>query len=330
MLVSDIWTDLKSSRGIGNCVDSEVYSILTDSVRMLANKSQWDCMIGRMTICASDGYIVLPREVEVILGATIDGIPAFPRDKWFEHHINGPGHYTQINGFRNFYDEQDRTPIFRCIDEPSIFFAVGENSADNGKIMLVYGYDITDRELYHIDADGNEVAGIRIPISDGTTSQYIDQAIVKKITRVVKPKTAGAVRLWGYPNCADSTTEPTLYGFYYPDQTEPLLRKYRFPKATTVTIHYRRAHLVYNSQNDWIPFENKLAVLQAAKAVREYGKGEFEKGAVYEQNATRLLVEEEGAQKQKSGIGPQIQDFSSFNAERLRGWGNRSRGYGCR
>lgn len=318
MRVKDIIAEAKSSRGYGGCSDPEILAALSDAVRLLANKSAWDAYMGFMSVCAPDGYLALPREVEKVMGATINGSAAWPRDRWFIHHINGPGANSCIDGFNKFFDEVGTTPIFRCVRTPSVLFAIPESANDNGKEMLVYGYDINDAELFHVE-DGEAVKGMRVPINTSGSTSYPDAAIVKKITHVFKPETEGIVRLWGYEDNFGPDTEPDLYGYYYPDEKEPRYRQYRFPKSALVDITYRRKNLEFRSQEDWIPFDNRLAILQALKAVREYGQGQTAKGESYEDTATRLLLEEEKAIKQQTTIGPQIRNFSAFKNESLRG-----------
>lgn len=326
MQVKHIIADGKSSRGYGNCNDGDFYRGLTDAVRLLANKSSWDVMMGRMTICATEGYLTLPREVEKIMGATINGTAAWPRDLWFRHHINGPGNLGCGNGFNEFYDEVGKTPIFRCIQGPTVLFAIPESAEDNGKELLIYGYDRFDSELFHTDTDGNVVNGMRVPINTSEITNYPDARVIKKVTHVFKPETKGVVRLWGYVDPFDISTVADLYGYYYADETQPTYRQYRFPKCSTVDITFRRKNLEFKSLEDWIPFDNRLALLQSLKAVREYDSGNSAKGVEYELLATRMLIEEEKAYKQYSGTGPQVRNFSAQTNERLRGGYRNGRG----
>jgi hypothetical protein len=325
MLVSEIWSAAKSSRGYGTCTDSKLYEAITEAVAILSNESDWDWMIGHMTLCAFDGYIVLPREVEKIMGANVNGYPTWARDKWYVHHINGMGEYSRIDGYLSFHDEVGNVPVFRCPPSPSILVGIPEDSADEGGEMIVQGYDLVDRELHHIDpTTGKQVKGIRVPISSSDVPGHKDDVVVKKIDRVIKPQTTGMVALWAFDSCTDGTDDPVMLGNYYPDEVEPRYRKYRFPQESCLNIHYRRKNLTFQSQNDFIPFDNTTALLLMLKAVRFYHDTNLGAGQPLEDKAIDILQAAEKAKKARDDIGPQVMDFSSYNNERLRngrGWG---------
>lgn len=329
-LVSEVWNDAKNA--YGNCDSNKLYRTLTQAVKVLADKAQWDWTIGEMTICAYDGYIVMPREVEVILAANSCGQPLWARDKWFIHHINGTGEFSQINAYNAMYDEVGEVSTFRCIPEPSILVGVPELASDEGAVITVYGYDCTDRELYHIDeTTGKQVKGVRVIVTQSGAPAYIDPVVIKSVTRVVKPETNGMVQLWAFPQCYDEDKEPTLIGNYYPDETTPLYRKYRFPKGNTIRLKYRRRYLSFNTQMDFIPFDSTTALMLMLRAMREFDNGNVDRGQTLENKAVSLLASEESANKAKNTIGPQVKDFSSWNNETLRGsWrGRGGNGYCC-
>lgn len=320
MLVKDIWADAKSSRGFGNCDPATLYSAISDSVRVLANKvREWDWMIGTMTICAEDGYLTLPRDVETPLAINVDGSPAWSRDKWFVHHINGPGCGTMIDCFNKFWDEVEDVCTFRQPPNGTYLLGVPEEASDEGKQMLVYGYDIMDKELYHTDGGGKIVKGVRVPITAAAIPAFIDTVIIKKVTRVVKGETDGGVHLWAVdPMGAE---ESVLIGYYYPDEVEPKYRQIRVKAGGEVMMTYRRKTMDVKTQNDWIPFESKLALLLMLQSLRKVYSGDLGGGQAFEEKAVDLLRNEEMSKKVRTSIGPQVRNFSSNNNERLRGRG---------
>lgn len=327
MLVRDIWNDAKSSRGYGNCDPATLYSVISDAVRNLSNEvREWDFMVGRMKLCAEEGYLTLPREIEVPLGCTIDGVAAWPRDKWFIHHINGPGCNSQIDGFREFYDEVGQVCTFReipCGD--TYLLAVPEDAEDIGLELMLFGYDNNDRELQHTNDDGAVVQGRALEIkTDGIPPAYL----VKKIDRIQKPVTKGAVLLWAYSSLLD---DPLLVGFFYPDETEPRYRRMRFPKKSVVTMTYRRKTMDVHNQDDWIPFDNKMALLWALKYIKHANNDDLGRATASMQEAVNLMRKEEASRRVVGSTGPQIRNFSSRNQETLRGsaWGGCGRGRNC-
>lgn len=320
MLVKDIIADARSSRGFGTCDEATLYSVLTEAVQMLSNKvREWDFLISRAEFCAFDGFLTLPREVETPLAATINGKAAWGRDKWFVHHINGPGCHSSTSN--SYWDEVDQTSTFRNVPWPAFLMGTPENVADIGKEMLVYGYDYLDKELQHQDDDGNWVRGIRVIITNDNIVNYPDPVQVKQITRVVKGETAGAVRLWAIDPCG--VDEVTMLGYYYPDEAEPRYRRLRFPNESKVLLTYRRKNLTIQAENDFIPFDSKLALLMALRSLRYMYDGNLAQSQAFEEKAIDLLRNEENAKRVMTSVGPQVRNYSSNNNERLRGsWRN--------
>jgi hypothetical protein len=168
-----------------------------------------------------------------------------------------------------------------------------------------------------------------VPISTSSPPGHKDDIVVKSVTRVIKPETVGMVALWAVPQCwTNGTSEATMIGNYYPDEVEPRYRRYRFPKGSCITILYRRKNLKFQSQNDFIPFDNVTALLLMLKAVRHYHGSEVGNGQPLEDKAIALLKKAENAKKARDDIGPQVMDFSSDNSERLRS-GRGYAGGGC-
>lgn len=103
MLVSDIFEDAKEV--LGFCSQTKIFARITDAIEALANKGQWEPLLAYVIVpTTSDavydintgGTIVyLPENVEVPLRVTLEGKPAFSRDKLYEFTLNGPGTYGE-------------------------------------------------------------------------------------------------------------------------------------------------------------------------------------------------------------------------------------------
>jgi len=323
MLVGDILQDAKSSKGYGSCESVALYAAITDSVRMLANRvREWDWTLASAKFRAFDGYLVLPREVETPIAANVNGVAAWPRDRWFVHHINGPGCYSGESN--KYWTEVDTVSTFKQMPWEGSLTVVPEDISDVGKAMLIYGYDWEDRELQHKDEDGNWVKGMSLIMSQDSPSSFPIPTLVKSITKVIKDETNGEVSLWAY-DISPLARPIEKIGLYYPDEIEPTYRRLKFPKDSEVMLTYRRKSTNYTNAKDWIPFESKTALLLALKSIRFMYDGDLARAQVFEDKAVDLLRNEEMSKKVRTSVGPQVRNYSSHNNERLRG----GYGYGC-
>ena len=110
----------------------------------------------------------------------------------------------------------------------------------------------------------------------------------------------------------------TLIGWYYPDETEPQYRRIRVSASRSVTMRYRRKNLDLTSENDYIPLENPLAVIQAARSVAYRYRGMIAEAQAAQMDAVNLLEEEQDARNiNNSPVAPQVLNYSSYNDERL-------------
>ena len=114
-----------------------------------------------------------------------------------------------------------------------------------------------------------------------------------------------------------------MLGYYYPDEAEPRYRRLRFPNESKVLLTYRRKNLTIQAENDFIPFDSKLALLMALRSLRYMYDGNLAQSQAFEEKAIDLLRNEENAKRVMTSVGPQVRNYSSNNNERLRGsWRN--------
>lgn len=292
MLVSDIIDDVKQI--YGSCSNDELYRRLTDAVHMLSNKGKWDGMIGMMDICVFNQSITLPRDVMTPLKINIDGVPSVPRDKWFEYHLNGPG--SQQIAWKN-WREIGRFPTYRDLTEPSGITVEPTSSGDENKTITIFGYD-------------EEYIEAREDVSISFTSPVTSQTVWSSITAVIKPKTVGKVKLYA---SEASTGNGYTVAFYGPTETEPRYIRIEVPEnADTIRMQYRRANRDLTGPDDYIPLASRLAVLEAARAVKYMFQDNAAQYEASSQRAYQLLKEDEGAKLVTSPTGPQIVDRSSW------------------
>lgn len=294
MIVADIKDDAKYA--LGNCSDALLYRRLTEAVELLANSGSgmWDGMIGSMTICVDNvnGCITLPRDVQTPIQLNADGCPTFPRDKWFQYHLNGPG--STKHQFSGAFDVKGGDfATFREINTPQPIEVESETVADNGKTIIIAYYDEDDREQ-------QEELTLNIASYPVTTGN------VKSIRWVRKAVTERPVKL------NTTLAVPYVLAWYYPDEVNPLYTRIKVNARRSVEMIYRRKNVKIASDLDYIPLRNKLAVIQALRAVRYRYEENIAKALDAESDAIRLLDQEQNSRNvNNSPVGPQIQNLST-------------------
>ena len=299
MLYRDIKEDAKIV--FGDCDGPLLRRRVKEAIDILANTgdSTWDGLVGEMTICVDPvcGQVTLPRDVLKPLSITVDGCPTFPRDRWFGYHLNGPG--QTWGAFRGAWDDKGFYAVCREPEVPTRLRVSAESPEDVGKNVTIDVLDEDDIEerLEIVLAGAGDV--------DTTTK-------VKQVLRVNKGVTTGIVNLFYLD------PELTLAGLYYPDEKNPQWRRIRVRAQSTIGIIYRRQTREILSEEDYIPLNSKMAVMQALWSIKKRYQGDIA-GAREAQMDAQLLLEEDQYARQVSNspIGPQVLDYSFQNDERL-------------
>lgn len=300
MIVSDIKQDARET--LGNCSDDLLYRRLTEAVDLLANSGStlWDGTIGQMTICVDDlnGCITLPRDVLTPIQLNSDGNPTFPRDQWFQYHLNGTGTTDfQYSGAFDFKGSE--YPTFREIAESVKLEFRSEVVTDDGQEIRISYYDENDR-----------VTGETLTLN--FTNPPLTQGKVKQVRWIHKPITSQSVQLW------TTGSSPIMIGWYYPDEQDPQYSRIKVNASKSIELIYRRKNTVVRSDYDYIPLRNKLAVIQALRSIRYRYEENIAKAIDAESDAVKLLEQEQNARNiSNSPVGPQIQNTSSYDAESL-------------
>ena len=295
MKVSEFLDDAKKIFGVSD--KTILYRRLTDAVTLISNESDWDELLGYMTIGVDDeGLITLPYDVDKPMALNVDGFPTFPRSKWFEYHLNGPGEYSMMDQYKKMWDDRGLSPLARKITAPFLPMVVSSDTADNTLTVRIYGVDENGNELF----SGGE-RGLDVQIGSTGTVKIMD------ISRVSKPETAGVVTI------KDGTT---LYGEYQPFETEPMYKRIKVPANTTITMMYRRRIGEIKSDNDFI-FINRLALLASCRSIKFRETDRLDLAIVQQQDAVYLATKEQEKRDINDGIGFQTIDFSTDVNESL-------------
>ena len=298
--VQKIAPDIK--RVLGQCDDATVLNRVNAAVEILAAESEWDPTLGWVDVCVDEERcLTLPDEVEAILAVNIGGTPAQGHDRWFIHHLNGPGIECGCSCHFDWFD-RGQYPVITDPSEPFQIVAFLETALDNNTLVRVYGYDESDKWITTIE-EGVSVDGFLVPTVYGVEVPNPDAPLVKRITRVSKGLTKGFIRLSTLDNGGG---DGTLLGDYRPYETEPQYRRIRLSQSCTwARVAYKKRYFELVRMSDLIPLHSPRAVVMMVQALEKFEKDRIEEGEKYWNTAISLLLK-----KQRSltpPTGPSIQ-----------------------
>lgn len=328
LTVQDILPDITSADGLATCDMPKVFSGLTDAMRLLEQKANFDFSLGTLDISVCASCITLPRFVGTVLAvATCSGV-SYLRDQWYQFHINGvgPNNWTDCG----YADELGEVCTFRDLSAPSRLVAVVENVADNNKEVRVFGTDVNGKPIWTPGANGQMVEGFLVPTIAGYPLSNSNAPLVARIERIqLQTPRQGFIRLVAIdPSNSDQSTNKVLVGYYDPTEKYPAYRRVRIPRNTPwARLKYRKANKIISAVTDWIECDNKLAIKLACQAVRMYNNRQYNEAALAEAQAARMLTEDQAVKQTPTPIGPQIIVNVATNNDRIM-YGGDYGGYG--
>lgn len=307
-LVSDIEEDARKI--IGVCSDEKLFRWLGDAVSMICNKADLEGWKGFLDICTvgctqtqitdyegsncgcgssccGRRVVSLPREVDTVIAVNVGGRPSIGRSMLFNFHLNGPGDFTKSCEW-TWNDGGGFHSTMRDITVPTKLVAYLSTSADNGKKVVVYGYDDHGNVLRRQE-NGSWVNGYRVPTVYGYAVPDAGAPNIARITGVYKDATVGNVRL---STVDDSGATGVLLGVYEPDETTPQYRRITLNRsAPWVRIAYLKNNPVFASLYDHVPLRSRIACLMALQARKHYGSTQYDLAHSCEADAARLELE---------------------------------------
>ena len=296
MLVSYIYHDVLDA--LGKCNEQDAFRRLTEAIAMLQNKAKWNPNLAELDLCVSQGYVTLPRFVGNVIGVLTNGKPNYLTDaSWFDYHLNGPGvvdctptSYAQIAGV---------FPTIRDPSEPVYIVAELETASDNNALIRVFGLDHEGNQIFSANpTTGVMEPGFLVPTIYGFPVVASGIGKIARITRIEKEVTSGRIKLLGH---------------YEPDETDPSYQRLKVPPHSWVRVKFQKKDYIIRSQNDWISLDSSQAIIMAVKAVKFRYDDKIEVARQYEDEAARLLTENQKATQPAVVITPQIVNSDQFN-----------------
>lgn len=320
--VQDIYREVTSSDGVGNCEQSQVFSYLTDALKLLSDKAHYDFTLGSLDITVCDACATLPDFVKTVLAVTTCGEPTYLRDQWYQYHINGWGSQKWTNC--GYTDELGQYCTFRDPVAQSQLVAVVDETSDNNKQVRVFGWDINGDRIYTAGPNNTLEDGFLVPTISGYPLPNPDAPLIARIDRIsLELPRKGFIRLVAVdPSNTDDSTNKVLIGNYSPVEQYPAYRRIRVGVCHSwVRIKYRKQDATIRSLQDWIEVDNKLAILLGCQAVKHFRQGRYDVGAAAIAQATAFLSDGQNIKQTPTPVGPQVVMAYEWNHDNISGYG---------
>jgi hypothetical protein len=263
----------------GQVGQQKIFDSMTEAIETLANKSEWDPLIGYVDILVSnnfDTYVTLPREVETPLAININGRPGVFLSKWFEFNCDGMGEaeFYQNGSLlplpnqakrddRQWEDTGEVVVAFDPIN-PGLLLAWPFSGTDVGAEITVYGADINMNPLEQtLTANNNYASAL------GGLPFY-------HIWRVTKPVTSGYIGLLQ----TDGTQNIQTLGTYWPTDIEPRYKRIKLQlgpqqlQPKRIRMRYRKRWSKITSLTDIIPLKNRTALTMIGRYLVQIKTGQ--------------------------------------------------------
>lgn len=317
--VDDIWDE--GMKIVGSCDSARFLRWVGDAVSLIVNKADFEGLKGFLDICTSGcascnssatnscnsrscgrRCITLPREVDNILAVNIGGRPALGFSQLFNFHLNGPGD-CRTGCQWSWMDQGGFHSTIQDLLVPAQLVAHLQSDADNGKELIVYGFDTAGQKLTRTDASGNALDGYQVPTIYGVATPDSQAPTISRITGIFKATTSGSVRL--------ATTDAITLGIYEPDEHVPQYRRIQINRSCSwVRIAYMKASPTFTSRYDHIPLKSRIAVLLAMQARKHYANQMWPEAHAAEADAARLEIEAQFKSEPPLSFPIQVHDRS--------------------
>jgi hypothetical protein len=319
--VDDIYDEAKKIIGI--CDDTKLFRWLGDAASIIVNKADLEGLKGYLDICTAGGCscsgtcrnecgsrcVTLPREVETVLGVNMNGHPSLGFGQLFSFHLNGPGDCKKTCDW-SWQDKGDAFCTYRDLIIPAKLVAYLQSPDDNGKQLIVYGYDSAGNVLRR-QVSGVWLDGYQVPTIYGLAVPDVEAPTIARITRIFKEPTVGQIRL---STIDDSGPTGVLLGVYEPDETMPQYRRIQLNRSCQwVRIAYMRSSPLFHSRWDHIPLRSRLGFLLALQARKEYGDKQLPEAHAFEADAARLEIEAQQKLEAPLAFPLQVNDRNNLN-----------------
>lgn len=314
--LSEATTALGKFVGSGSCRAEEIRDRINEAVARLADSVTSESLRRLMRVTVVGGKIPLPSNVETVLWANTDTVPAKVFGRPYEFLSSGLGDLdsrTCGSGFKDLVDRGDGWSVMYDVpvSENDLYLHVySDDAGDLGtpydagppevpavpaeQVHITYTDSDTRTQRVYFSAEQWPVAGV--PGLSGTLPELIDGSPAGvpavSVDRVVKPATGGHV----YLVAVDHTTGAyTLLARYAPEELIPQFRRYELTNIlnsdteSCILMLVRLRILPLVNDDDVVPIDSMQALKLMMMAIRDENAGKIDTAAAFEGKAIYLM-----------------------------------------
>jgi len=214
--------------------DARTTEYINEAQRRLIESGKWKGTYGKFTICATDGCIAWPRQIEAIESVAVSENVGTVRNGWFEFVESGYGLLDNKDNIGYQLLDRGESPTHKDMS------GVGKQvrvyaflDADAGKTVTIQGYDDNNNWVRTLKSGSGSSAVYQDGEVVTLVNGYVDTTTAfNSVAGVLKDVTQGNVQLY---ELVDST--PTLVDIatYEPDETLPSYRRSLIPSLGGVS-----------------------------------------------------------------------------------------------
>lgn len=292
--------------------DAKVRTYANEAHRRLVPKGKWVGTVQGYRICiTTDACLVWPRQIETIEAWALCNSPGTVRNRWYEFAGNGPGLLKESSGWYRTLIDKDPVVAFNEIGVDNLtkkIQVVSDYAEVAGLRILLQGYDQNSQWITSVDG-GTRINGEYVAIS---TTPALTTNYFTKLVRVIKPVTAGPVRLNEWDDTSGLVTQSLAY--YENDETLPLYRRSFLPgmsvtggcggcgcsddndddcdNTKTVNVVAKLRHIDVINDNDFFLLGNLSAIKLGVQAILKEERNLLVEARAYWADATKELDDE--------------------------------------
>lgn len=262
--------------------DARAVGYVNRAVQRLLEEGSWVGTIARYRFCASNGCVVLPRQLETVLSFAVCNTPMPLHSPW--HEFLGNGTYLQDGGSCNTgwgcatsAIDRDEVGSFDNVIGADKKLAVLCDVAEDAGAYITLQYYNDSAQWVRTQVGTDWIDGERIAF--GTPGQYvptISEVMANGFVRAIKPVTKGMVRLYELnTGVTPNTYRPLAY--FEPDETIPIYRRIQIPgigisssdecQRTSVTIMAKKRFIPVANDNDFLAISHPEAIRMAVQSI---------------------------------------------------------------
>lgn len=210
---------------------------LNDATRRLMRRGDWPGTVVPIHVCVRNGCVVWPRYVGNVRRMLSCHRHVHVRGLWYdfmEFRSWNTCCRTMCRGGPLSMTYVARVPLFQDVPGDGYYIvAVRQATTDNGKVLQIFGVDgniggAMGNTLRTDNGDGTWSEGIKLTLAD---NYAVTTTCVRRIDRIVKPVTQGAVYLYASqtntPSFASGSTDLVPLATFDPGETSPDYNRYR-------------------------------------------------------------------------------------------------------